>query len=442
MTERDTFEVRLHAAVRGYVGRISSEVDPVELAHRIAAREPRRRTLGATLGWHGVVIPPRTWALLLLAVLLTALVAGILVVGSQPVRRLPAVVPPAWPAFACPAGSTPNVPGPVDQVQPAGFSGMAFDRRAGRLVTLWDDETWTFDVCTNTWLQMHPTREPPTSPVGPLVYDVDSDVTIGAFGPDENPGNMWAYDFEADTWQEVGPFAPFAYPRFASLRFYDPVSGRVVAQADDGDGDTLGLALWGYEVETDTWSRIAQAEPLVIGPHYEFFAYDASVDRLVVYAKTWQATADGMDQPFGAKTWLFDLRTGAWSRTDAVTPPDFDAGMWGLAPGIAYDEAAQRTVLMGQGYSAAYEATADRWEMQYETPSDEPGVCGTRPECRQANDVLYDSVNERLVVYGGSVYTSAEGWQDPGDLLAFDTRTREWTVLLEPSERQPAPTSE
>jgi len=28
MTERDAFEVRFHAAIRGYIGRVSSDLDP------------------------------------------------------------------------------------------------------------------------------------------------------------------------------------------------------------------------------------------------------------------------------------------------------------------------------------------------------------------------------------------------------------------------------
>jgi hypothetical protein len=439
MTEHDAFEVRLAAAVHGYAAHVLSDLDPIELAHRIAAAEPRRRDVASAFGWRAGAVPRRAWILLLLAALLTAVVAGMVVVGSQPAPRIQGLIPPVGQLFACPDGTQPDEPGPADQARPPGFSGMAFDRRAGRLVTLSDTETWTFDVCTNTWLRMHPTRNPPTSPVGPLVYDVDSDVTIGVFGPDEDPGNMWVYDLKANTWREAGPFAPFANSWLASLRFYDPVSGRVVALGDDGVDDTLGLELWGYEVETDTWSPV-RVQPTTIGPHYEFFAYDTTVDRLVAYAKTWEADGGG-NWVFEAKTLLFDLRAGTWSEPPAVTPSEFSAGMWGLVPGIAYDEAAEETVMMGQGHAAAYEATADRWETLYETSSEEPGTCGTRPECRQANDMLYDSVNERLVVYGGSVYTSAEGWIDPDGLLAFDTRAREWTVLLEPSKGQPAPSS-
>jgi len=201
---------------------------------------------------------------------------------------------------------------------------------------------------------------------------------------------MWVYDLEADTWTEQGPFAPFAHSRWESLWFYDPVSGLVVARGDDGDDDTLGLELWGYEVETDTWTPIRQVEPLTIGPHSGYFAYDASVDRLVAYANAWEA---------GVTTWLFDLRTGTWSGTDAITPPSFRTGWWGHGPGIAYDEAAHRTVMMGQGHAAAYDATVDRWETLFVTPSEEPGACGTRPEWRQVPGLVYDPLNERLVVH-------------------------------------------
>jgi len=92
MTERDAFEVRFHAAVRGYVGRVSSDLDPAALASRIAAAEPRRRGFATTLGWHGVVIPRAAWVLLLAAVLLAAL-AGTALVASRLLETAPRVPP-------------------------------------------------------------------------------------------------------------------------------------------------------------------------------------------------------------------------------------------------------------------------------------------------------------------------------------------------------------
>ncbi len=365
----------------------------------------------------------RVFAPLAAAALLLAGCAALLPPPGTPPPRVAVTI---GLVATCPPGSAPDEPGPSGSGPADTSPAMAFDRRAGRLVVLAGDvdasasETWTFDLCTNAWTRMHPNREPPLG-MG-LVYDVDSDLTIASDGT-----RMWAYDLRANTWTEMGPFAPFAHHRFESLQFYDPVSGGVVALGDDDDEDTVGLELWSYEVETDTWTPIPQAEPLVVGPHYEFFAYDASVDRLVAYVSTWERGPAAVFR-FEAKTWLFDLRTGTWSATSAVTPLGFDAGWWGAAPAIAYDEAAQRTVMLGQGHAAAYDATVDRWEILFEGPAAED--CGTRPECRQGAHLVYDGVNERLVFWG------------PGDpvpngideLLAFDPRTREWTVLLESRE--------
>ncbi len=218
MTDRDAFELRVHAAVRDYAGRVSSDLDPVELAHRIAAGELRRRGFATTLGWRSLAVPRVAWALLLLAALLSAVVAGMLIVGSQPMPRLPAVLPPVGTRYACPPGSTPDEPGPVDQARPFMPSQMVFDRRAGKLVALSGlsgpdiYETWTFDVCTNTWTRMRPVPEIAGTGRG-FVYDVDSDLTIMV----SSSGDVWAYDLQADTWT-MGQAEPLAVgPRRADM---------------------------------------------------------------------------------------------------------------------------------------------------------------------------------------------------------------------------------
>ena len=342
-----------------------------------------------------------------------------------------AVAPSVGPAFACPPGMTPDRPGPVAQARPPGGP-MVFDRESGKIVLVGQPEdggteTWMFDVCTNTWTQMDPNQEPPG--ITTLVYDVDSDVTIGF-----DLRRVWAYDLDADTWTEKGPFTPLAGGGYLGLfRFYDPVSGRVVAVADDRGSTILGPEMWSYEVETGTWTPIRQTSRPAIGPHDEDLAYDASLDRLVVYT-----SAEDGSRRFAARTWLFDLGSGTWSETGAVAPEFIYAG-WGNVPATAYDEAAERTVMLGQGHSAAYDAATDRWETLSAWTSSEDWLtiaCGTHPECRQDHQMVYDPVNKRLVVHGGAAIAGAGGEGDTAvdDVLAFDTRTHEWTVLLEPSE--------
>ncbi|HJW21878.1 MAG TPA: hypothetical protein VJ506_05560 [Candidatus Limnocylindrales bacterium] len=426
MTERDAFEARFAAAVHAYAGRLSSELDPVELAHRIAVREPRRHGLSPAMALRGVSFPARVWMVLLLAALLTGLVAGMLVAGARP-PELPAVVPPSIPLSACPAGTNPDVPGPADQARPAwGVAQtpeMAFDRHEGKLVAVADGGTWTFDVCTNTWAHLQPNRQPPGA--NNLVYDIDSALTVAS----DSDGRMWAYDLGADTWTAKGQ-APFD-PGTIRLWFYEPSSGRIVALEDDRtDNQTLGFTPWGYDVATDSWIQLRQGASVVIGAHYQFFTFEPSTDRVIAYVSTWTPSGSA-DWRFDARTWLYDVADAAWSRTGAVTPPVFNHGMWGLSPGIGYDEAAARAVMVGQGHLATYDVTADRWEVLFGGLTEGvPDSCGTRPECRQMPRMVYDSVNERLVVFAGYVGTpTGELW--PDDLLAFETRTGAWTVLLE-----------
>jgi hypothetical protein len=406
MTERDVFESRLHAALVRHVANGPTDFDALAFARTVAGKEPRRRGLAASLAWRGLAFPRRAWALLLLAGLFAAMVAGTLLVGSQHERKLPAVVPPVAPsvaqsippAFVCPVGTNPDKPGPVDQARPVigdGSAGMVFDRHAGRIVLLAQvdpgPETWTFDVCTNTWTRMHPDQEP-GDPwfFTHLIYDVDSDATIAIDG-----ASTWVYNLAADTWTRMRA-APIVRQWKTLTWTYDPVSGLVFA-ADTSE-------LWSYDVETDTWALISAA-PWTAGK--ASLAYDASVDRIVAYA-------DSRDM------WLFDIRTGTWSKSGADTPEVVCIMGW-PNPGVVYDEVAERTVV-SCNISVAYHATADRWEsLAYDATAD-------RWESL-ANDAgpfaVYDALNERFIGLG----------EDRDSVLAFDLATRERIVLLEPAPR-------
>jgi hypothetical protein len=173
MAERDRFELDLAAALHAYLEDAPTEVRPTEIARTSPRTTPKRTRSAVALRATRPCL-----VLLLLAGLLATLVGGALLVGSQMQRKLPAVVPPVGQVFECPPGSNPDEPGPVDQARPPLSPwASAFDRSAGRLVAVAIAgtvvETWTFDVCTNTWTRMHPNREPRT-PVETLVYDVDS----------------------------------------------------------------------------------------------------------------------------------------------------------------------------------------------------------------------------------------------------------------------------
>jgi hypothetical protein len=87
-------------------------------------------------------------------------------------------------------------------------------------------------------------------------------------------------------------------------------------------------------------------------------------------------------------------------------------------------------VVGGSVRLAAYDATADRWAtVEFPDPAEWHGV-----------SLVYDPVNERLVVLPDSWDSWTTG--SSAGVMALDLATREWTVLLEAGDRQPAPSPE
>ena len=190
-------------------------------------------------------------------------------------------------AATCPEGTIPDVPGPVDQVRPGtegvGVVSTVFDQRAGRLVYVdHPGETWTFDVCTNTWYQMQPIGSAPDFLFGGLVYDVDSDVTV-ALGPE----SVYVYDANANTWTQpandgLGFDTNLITPSGGA---YDPVTGLIFTSNLRWTSETSPTywEFWAYDVDTNEWTLLG---PLRLEPSHrdqlDFLGYSERLDRLIV----------------------------------------------------------------------------------------------------------------------------------------------------------------
>ncbi len=328
------------------------------------------------------------------------------------------------PARPCPPGERADEPGPVDQARPptVDLVPMAFDRSTGRIVLLAfaegaaRPETWSFDVCTNTWAPMRPKQEPAVEPWAGAVYDADSHVTIALTAS----GTPWAYDGLANRWTEKQH--PTMIPPGPRIRLlYDARSGSVIAY---GSGASGTLAFTAYDAATDAWSELEQtAAPAFDSPGSELFAYDASVDRIVDYKPSYS----------GSLTRLFDIGRGTWS-TAAAGSPVVNFGYFAFGGEIAYDEAHERTVVFSDGQVIAYDASADDWTTVWRNQDPDLGI---GPTARLGHGMVYDPINERLVVYGGRYRTGKMDpdrmWVPTDEVIAFDLSTRAWATLLAPS---------
>ncbi len=144
-------------------------------------------------------------------------------------------------------------PGPIN------FMGMVYDSKADRVV-MWgdfgrwynaslEDAIWTYDYNTNTWQKFdhHKTDGPLVRDYNMLAYDevAEKIITYGgyAWGNDET----WAYDLNTDTWQQM---LPATNP--GPLSAYSMVYVKDINRTILFGGAEEYYAYWQFK--TNTWS--------------------------------------------------------------------------------------------------------------------------------------------------------------------------------------------
>jgi len=313
-------------------------------------------------------------------------------------------------AATCPEGTNPDAPGPIDQARPGegpwNNQAAVFDTHTGRIVFLNEaGETWTFDVCTNTWHQTTPTGVPGVPHdgeriEGEMVYDVDSDRTI-AFGSD----SVSVYNANTDEWQRRS--TPSGLDLDSQLgAVYDPVSGLILVVNFDG-------VLMAYDVDTDGWARVGIiTEPREVTHNgytqtlYPPFlvGYVAEVDRLAFLGYE--------NEPFQDDGALVNPRTGTTAPLEH--PP----------------------VGVEVGFGRFPYATGGDTAYTYRS-----GVCRLDPvsfdwDCIPNGDtggpdsVVYDLINDRLVIINNSC-CNWPGNKVEDDVWAIDFATGRSIELLD-----------
>ncbi len=292
---------------------------------------------------------------------------------------------------------------------------MAFDVESGVIVaTVWSSpwanrsESWVFDVCTNGWRRG---AEVPFE-VRRVVYHPGEDLTL-ALGWDGRGPSTWVYDVETDRWTEL---APFPMNGFVVVATVDPESGLVWA-GDVGDPADSDLAT--FDLASGVWTPVSLETDRRFGG-VRLMVYDPSVSGFVLVT----------GRPGSGSTWIVDP-SGRVTPVDTPTPlPEF---VWGdLVSGneITFDTATGRVAIFSEGTLIEYDAVAEEWVVLTSSDTHQDGWA-VGPLARFGGSVVYDPVNRRIVLFGGSA-SMPDGFTTIwDDVWAFDPISREWMVLLE-----------
>ncbi len=204
-----------------------------------------------------------------------------------------------------------------------------------------------------------------------------------------------------------GPYLPTTRPspRYDHSMAYDAINNKVVLFGGyDGSNydDT-----WEYNTVTHTWYGPYLPTRRPPGGFGHSMAYDSTNNRIVLFS--------GYDVSYHDETWEYDTATHTWygPYLPATRPSlRYDHAM-------AYDSTNNRIVLFGGRFGSTY--FDETWE--YDTATHtwygpfQPSIC---PSGRIEHAMTYDSVNNRIVLFGGDDGSlNDETWE-------YDTATHTW----------------
>jgi len=297
---------------------------------------------------------------------------------------------------------------------PAGrtFHPAIYDPIRDRMVVtggypMYGHDAWALSLGGSpAWTRITPTGTPPSGRKNHSgIYDPIRDRMV-IFGGYENypddiglflyRNDVWALSFGPNpTWTELTPTGTPPSERDVVTAIYDPVRDRMVIFGGH-DGSYVYNDVWALSLgDNPAWTQLAPTGTPPVGRRRHAGIYDPVRDRLVVFG--------GYDSPGNYNclndAWALSLAgTPAWTQIVPIgTPP---SGRGRLT--AVYDSVQDRMILFG-GWDCAFHRLNDAWALSLGgTPTwTQLAPAGTLPSGRSGHSAIYDPVRDRMVMFGG-----------------------------------------
>lgn len=211
------------------------------------------------------------------------------------------------------------------------------------------DDTWVFEPGFG-WTEVETTTAPSARARYGVAYDETNGRmllfggrfrTEGTTGPYTLYNDLWAFDFETRTWEQLYDGTGFGPgPRYSPALAWDDATGTLYVAGGGLNADALSpqpaADLWSFD--GTTWTQIPTSGDAPSPRMFEGWAHDTSRGTLVAFAGQ---VGDFFTAAF-RDMYALELETGVWTELDSGTGPigRFNAH-------LVYDEARDRYVAFG-----------------------------------------------------------------------------------------------
>lgn len=174
-----------------------------------------------------------------------------------------------------------------------------------------ENDTWAYDFNSDTWTEMKPSTSPPSRNNHAMSYDSKADRVLvwGGTDLDGKPVDLsvWSYDFNTNTWQEMIPDQTHPNGRDFPGMVYDAESDRTILFGGELAGESYG-EIWAYDYNTNTWTKFESST----GPGYrshQGMVYSSAADRVILFGGQVEST----EPKYSNETWTYDLNSNTWT---------------------------------------------------------------------------------------------------------------------------------
>jgi N-acetylneuraminic acid mutarotase len=204
----------------------------------------------------------------------------------------------------------------------------------------------------------------------------------------------------------------------------------------DFSSDSIGLSINSVEVSKG-WKELKPSIAPPIRLHtWGHTAYDVESDRIILFG--------GEDQSFEylEDTWAFDYNTNTWEDLTTLEMK----GHGRVLSAVAYDEESDRIIMFGgtdeHYYPEAGPGPGETWSYDYNTNNWTEMTPSNSPPARAEHSMCYDSINDRIIMYGGFDLLKYENNQTFfDDTWAYDYNTNTWTEMSPSTSPPPQSTN-
>jgi len=277
-------------------------------------------------------------------------------------------------------------------------------------------DLWSYKPTTNTWTKIETTNPPPPRFNHMLTYIPTTHQLFlyGGWSTNDKTDDTWTYDIETSTWTQLHPADHPSHRSDASIA-YDPTQDAIILYSGFLQDNSHTQDTWTYSFTEQNWIQQHPTNtPLGQYGHYMITTND---DQLLMYPGHWTINAGGItiNHGYGGNIWQYDTAEETW--TEHQTAPNPPGRYWGQ---VTYDSTENRIILNGGHGTVDYD---DTWLYTIDTQTWSQINSPLNPPPRGCAAIAYDPENHIAVLYGGF----SENGQSLSDTWILDCTTLTWS---------------